>query len=253
MARKLVIGNWKLNGNAVGITHLLDALRAHWNPPPGVQMVVCPPAPYLALTREHLQGSALAWGAQDVSDQVQGPFTGEVSAGMLREFGCSYALVGHSERRQRCSESNALVAAKAVAALAAGLVPVVCIGEDAAQRSEGRALDVLGAQVAAVCAAVPAPVLAGIALAYEPLWAIGTGQNASAGTVAEVHGFVRGLLARHDLAAAAEVPILYGGSVKAANAAEYAAQRDVDGVLVGGASLLAPEFLAIAAAFAPGR
>ncbi|MDE3011481.1 MAG: triose-phosphate isomerase, partial [Pseudomonadota bacterium] len=248
MARKLVIGNWKLNGSSAANAVLLTELAAEWRGAPGMQLVVCPPAPYLAQACDVLSGSAVTWGGQDVSDRPAGAFTGEVSAAMLKDLGCSHAIVGHSERRLRFGESNALVAAKAAAALDGGLVPVVCIGESAAERNEGRALAVLQAQVEAVLAVVAAPRLPGVAFAYEPLWAIGTGQNADPQIAATVHAFVRGLLARADLAAAAEVPILYGGSVKAANAAEYAAQRDIDGVLVGGASLIAPDFLAIAAA-----
>lgn len=253
MASKLVIGNWKLNGNQADNAVLLKALAGQWRGGPDVRMVVCPPAPYLAQAQPLLTGSAVALGAQDVSDRASGAFTGEVSAAMLLEFGCNYVLVGHSERRRRFFESDALVAAKALAALQGGLVPVVCIGESAEDHAAGRTLEVLQHQVTAILEVVPVPSLPGLAIAYEPLWAIGTGNSADPEAAGKAHAFVRGLLARADLAAAAEVPILYGGSVKAANAAEYAAQRDIDGVLVGGASLIAPDFLAIAAAFAAGR
>ena len=253
VARKLVMGNWKMNGSVRANAALLETLHAGWADTAGAQMAVCPPMPFLAQTRDLLVGSSLVWGAQDVSEQRAGAFTGEVSASMLLEFGCRYAIVGHSERRARFQESNTLVAAKAVAARAAGITPVVCIGETAAERSAGRTLEVLRGQLLAVTAVLSPQQLAGIAVAYEPIWAIGSGQAADPATVQEVHAFLRGLLAQADLAAAAEVPILYGGSVKPANAAEYAAQRDVDGALVGGASLHGPEFLAIGAAFAAGH
>ncbi len=253
MASKLVIGNWKLNGTFAANGALLTALADEWRGGAGMHMVVCPPTPYLAQAQQLLSGSRVALGAQDVSDCASGAYTGEVSTAMLKEFGCAYVLVGHSERRRRFFESDGLVAAKALAALQGGLVPVVCVGESAEDHAAGRTLEVLQHQVSAVLEAVPVLSLPGLAIAYEPLWAIGTGQAADPEAAGKAHAFVRGLLARADLAAAAEVPILYGGSVKAANAAEYAAQRDVDGVLVGGASLLAPEFLAIGAAFAAGR
>jgi triosephosphate isomerase len=251
VARKLVIGNWKLNGASAPNAVLLSDLAQGWQGHPALLPVVCPPLPYLAQARDLLAGSALAWGAQDVSDRSGGAYTGEVSATMLAEFGCRYVLVGHSERRTRFAESDLLVAAKARAAMAGGLVPVVCVGETAEQRGAGHTLAVLQAQVMAVVESLPVAALSGIALAYEPLWAIGSGCNAEPDGVQQVHAFLRSLLARGDLAAAAEVPILYGGSVKPLNAAEYATQRDVDGVLVGGASLQAHEFLAIGAAFLP--
>jgi triosephosphate isomerase len=249
MARKLVIGNWKLQGSLAFNAQLLGALAEGWDRSAVVEMVVCPPAPYLAQTAALLTSTTIHWGAQDVSDQAVGAYTGESSAAMLHELGCSHALAGHSERRTRFAESDRLVAGKAVAALAGGLTPVICVGETLEQRTAGETLAVLERQVSAVVAVVPAPMLARLVFAYEPLWAIGSGRNADGAKVQEVHAFLRGLLARADLASAAAVPILYGGSVKAANAAEYAAQRDVDGVLVGGASLKAQEFLDIGAAF----
>lgn len=253
MARKLVMGNWKLNGNVAANAALLAGLARDWRPAPGVQMVVCPPAVYLAQTAAALRSSPIAWGAQDASEYASGAYTGEISVAMLKEAGCGFAIVGHSERRRLFGDTDERVARKAKAVLEGGLVPVVCVGESLEDRNQGRALEVLRVQVEAVLAQIPALSLPGLAIAYEPLWAIGTGRNASVDDVAEAHAHLRALLAKADLAAAAEVPILYGGSVKAANAAEYAAQRDVDGVLVGGASLLAPEFLAIGAAFAAGR
>ena len=249
MARKLVVGNWKLNGSLASNQALLAALAGGWQASHHVEMVVCPPSPYLEQTRALLVGSALAWGAQDVCEQARGAFTGEVSGAMLVEFGCRFALAGHSERRTRFLEDDALVAAKALAAVGAGLTPVVCLGETLAERDADRTLPVLERQLQAVLDLLPQGALTHIALAYEPLWAIGSGRNADAEGVQQVHAYMRSVLARADLATAAEVPILYGGSVNAANAAEYATQRDVDGVLVGGASLKAQEFLAIGAAF----
>lgn len=251
--KKLVIGNWKMHGALHSNRALLESLRDCWRPSHAVEMVVCPPAVYLAQVQSTLQDSAVAWGAQDLSDQQQGAFTGELSARMLHEFGCTHVLVGHSERRTRLQEQPEQVAAKAVAGISAGLTTVVCLGESAAERADGATLDVLAQHLQAVLSRLP--VAAGgldrLVLAYEPLWAIGTGQHASAAVAQEVHAALRSMLVEIDPVAAQGVRILYGGSVKATNAAEYAAQRDIDGVLVGGASLQAAEFLEIGAAFLP--
>ena len=251
MARKLVIGNWKLNGSFAFNQALLNDLARRWPVHPNLDMVVCPPFPFLAQAFTQLAGSAVLLGSQDVSDHSSGAYTGEVSAGMLAEFGVRYAIVGHSERRARFHESDGLIAGKAAAALAAGIVPIVCIGETLVEHDAGHTLAVLQRQLSAVMERLPSTLLSRVALAYEPLWAIGSGKSAEPATVQKVHSFLRGVLAQVDLASAADVPILYGGSVKASNAAEYAAQRDVDGVLVGGASLKAQEFLDIGAGFLP--
>ena len=244
MRGKLIVGNWKMNGGLETNSALLVALLAGWTAPAGRMMGLCVPFPYLGQARDALQGSAIAWGAQDVSAHAVGAYTGEVSAGMLAEFGCGLVLVGHSERRQLHGETDAVVAAKAVAALNGGLTPVVCLGETLAERDAGQTLDVVGRQFDAVAAKLGAR-LALVALAYEPVWAIGTGRTASPAEAQGVHGFLR---QRLSAAGAAGVKVLYGGSVKAANAAELFAMPDIDGGLVGGASLDANEFLAIAAA-----
>jgi len=253
LARKLVIGNWKLNGSLAMNEALLEGLLKGWIPGPtgntSTEMVVCPPAIYVPQTENLLSGSAIQWGAQDLSNESQGAYTGELSGSMLLEFGCRYVLVGHSERRSRWAETSSMVAAKAASALNQGLIPVICIGETLAERESGATLSVLADQLAPVLSMLTPQALAGIVIAYEPLWAIGTGRNADGKTAQEVHAFIRNQLAQADLACAAEVPLLYGGSVKAANAAEYAAQSDIDGVLVGGASLVISEFLNIGRAF----
>jgi triosephosphate isomerase len=244
MRAKLVVGNWKMNGDLASNARRLDALAAGWKAEPGRELAVCVPFPYLAQARERLQGSAVAWGAQDVSEHASGAHTGEVAAAMVAEFGSRYAIVGHSERRQAHRESDALVAAKARAALAAGLVPIVCVGETMAERDAGRMQEVVGAQIDAAIAGLGEAV-ARCVVAYEPVWAIGTGRTATPEQAQEVHALLRARLKR---AGAGAVALLYGGSVKAANAAALFGMADVDGGLVGGASLDADEFMAIGAA-----
>ena len=244
MRGKLIVGNWKMNGGLAANAALLVGLLAGWRPQGGRTMGVCVPFPYLGQVRDALSGSTVAWGAQDVSTHVSGAYTGEVSAGMLAEFGCRHVLVGHSERRQLHGETDGEVAAKAAAALDGGLTPIVCVGETLAEREAGQTHAVAGRQFDAV-AAVLGGRMALIVLAYEPVWAIGTGKTASPGEAQAVHAFLRQRLAA---AGAPEVSVLYGGSVKGANAAELFAMPDIDGGLVGGASLDANEFLAIAAA-----
>jgi triosephosphate isomerase len=203
------------------------------------------PFPYLAQAQAALAGSRVAWGAQNVSQHPKGAFTGEVSAAMLREFGCRYVLVGHSERRQMYGEEDATVVAKAKAALAAGLTPIVCVGETLAEREGNLTEAVVGRQVSAVVDGLSQDGLGAVILAYEPVWAIGTGKTATPQQAQAVHAFIRGLLDARSAPLADKVPVLYGGSVKAANAAELFAMADVDGGLVGGASLVAEEFAAI--------
>jgi triosephosphate isomerase len=244
MRARLVVGNWKMNGDLASNARRLDALAAGWKAKPGRELAVCVPFPYLAQARERLQGSAVAWGAQDVSEHASGAHTGEVAAAMVTEFGSRYAIVGHSERRQAHRESDALVAAKARAALAAGLVPIVCVGETLAERDAGRMQEVVGAQIDAAIAGLGESV-ARCVVAYEPVWAIGTGRTATPEQAQEVHALLR---ARLERAGAGEVALLYGGSVKAANAAALFGMADVDGGLVGGAALDADEFMAIGAA-----
>ena len=244
MRGKLVVGNWKMNGGLAANAALLAMLVTGWKSRPDRQMAVCVPFPYLGQARDVLDGSPIAWGAQDLSMHSAGAYTGDVSGRMIAEFGSRFVIVGHSERRQHHGETDAVVAAKARAALATGLVPIACVGETLSEREAGQWHAVVGRQVDALTDALGSDLRLAV-LAYEPVWAIGTGRTATPEQAQEVHGFVRERLVR---AGAPEVMVLYGGSVKAANAAALFAQADVDGGLVGGASLDAAEFLAIAAA-----
>ena len=237
---RLVIGNWKMHGNLSDNAALLAALRPAATT---TQVAVCVPFPYLAQVAEALQGTAVSWGAQDVSTQVQGAYTGEISAPMLKDFGCRWVLVGHSERRSMHGESDQLVADKARAALAAGVTPVVCVGESLAERDAGQAIAVIHRQLAPVLA-LSADSVTKLVVAYEPVWAIGTGRTATPEQAQEVHAAIRAAL---QAVGAGNVQILYGGSVKASNAASLFSMPDIDGALVGGASLVADEFLRIAA------
>ncbi|MEO8079322.1 MAG: triose-phosphate isomerase [Caldimonas sp.] len=243
--RGLVVGNWKMNGNRAANGALLAALKAAG--PFTVDVSVCAPFPYLGEVRDALGGSAVAWGAQDCSSHASGAFTGEVSAAMLAEFGCRHVIVGHSERRTLHGESDGLVAEKAERALAAGLVPIVCVGETLAERDAGRTEAVVTRQLAAAIDALGARIDE-VVVAYEPVWAIGTGRTASPEEAQAVHAILRAQLAAASPAAAASLRILYGGSVKGDNAAQLFAQDDIDGGLVGGASLNAGDFAAICAA-----
>jgi len=238
------MGNWKMHGNLADNAKLLAGVCAGANTlASGAQLAVCVPFPYLAQAAQVLSGSPVSWGAQDLSTQTHGAFTGEVSGAMLKDFACRYVLVGHSERRSMHAESDQLVADKAKAALASGLTPVVCGGESLAQRDANQVLVVIQQQLAPVLA-LGAEAVKKMVVAYEPVWAIGTGRTATPEQAQEVHAAIRAAL---QAIAAGEVQILYGGSVKAANAASLFAMPDIDGALVGGASLVAEDFLAIAA------
>ena len=206
---------------------------------------VCVPAPYLQQCVDTLTGTPLAWGAQDVSQHVSGAYTGEVAASMLVDFGCRYAIVGHSERRAYHGETDQVVAQKALAALNAGLTPIVCVGETLEQREAGQTNVVVGRQLSAVLELLDADAAARIVVAYEPVWAIGTGKTATPAMAQEVHAQLRSQLRERSAAAAEQVAILYGGSMKPDNAAELMAQGDIDGGLIGGAALKAADFLAI--------
>jgi triosephosphate isomerase len=246
----LVIGNWKMHGSISMAEALLADLSFQAASCAPVVLGVCPPYPYLGLAAARLDGCSVAWGAQDLSAHLQGAYTGEVSAPMLRDLGCTWVLIGHSERRAMHAETDALVATKLERALEAGLTPVVCMGESLAERQEGHTERVIARQVDAV---IPGLQLAeqrgqAVVLAYEPVWAIGTGLTATPEQAQQVHAFVRARLSAAGLVAAARIPILYGGSVKPSNAAELFAQADVDGGLIGGASLVASDFIAIARA-----
>jgi len=245
MRSKVVVGNWKLNGSLASNETLLKALLREVPRESPVACVVCVPSPYLAQARALLEGSRIAWGAQDLSRYDQGAYTGEVSARMLTDLGCRYVIVGHSERRTLFGESDAIAAEKYVAARNAGLTPIFCVGETLEEREGGRMQSVLARQVDALLARFGVAGLDRGILAYEPVWAIGTGRTASAGQADEAHAFIRGRIAEKDAGVAERLPILYGGSVKGANAAELFAMPNVDGGLVGGASLVAEEFVAI--------
>ncbi|AJE19775.1 triose-phosphate isomerase [Azotobacter chroococcum] len=245
MRGKLVIGNWKMNGSLEANRCLLQELLPPLAALKGVGVAVCPPFPYLAQVAGLLEGSGVALGAQNLNAAEKGAFTGEVAGGMLGELGCRYVLVGHSERRSLYGESDELVAEKFEAALAAGLVPVLCVGETLAQRRDGSTEAVIAAQVRAVLQRVGSAGIAAAVVAYEPVWAIGTGETATPEQAQAVHRHIRALLGEADGALAAATPILYGGSVKADNAAALFAQPDIDGGLIGGASLEAASFLAI--------
>ena len=248
MRRRIVAGNWKLHGSRAFATDLVGQIAA--SPVPGVDLVVLPPLPYLAALVEDFAGTSLGFGGQDASAHRQGAFTGEVSATMLADVGATCTLVGHSERRQYHGESSELVALKFVAAVEAGLAPILCLGEGLAQREAGETEAVIAAQLEPVLERAGVAAFAKAVLAYEPVWAIGTGRTASPEQAQAVHAFIRGQLAAHDATIAGSLPILYGGSVKPDNAASLFAQADVDGGLIGGASLVASDFLAIARAAA---
>ena len=244
MRKKLVAANWKMHGSLQSNAALLERLVAAAAALPS-EVAVCVPYPYLAQVQLKLTGTPLLWGAQSLSEHASGAFTGEVSAAMLCEFGCRYVLVGHSERRQLFGESDAAVAAKFVAAQKAGLVPVLCLGETLAERESGQTTAVVARQFDAVIDHAGVGALAAAVLAYEPVWAIGTGVTASPAQAQEVHAAIRARVASRDGVLAEGLRILYGGSVKAQNAAELFAQADIDGGLIGGAALVADDFLAI--------
>src|SRR5450830_214852 len=246
MRRKLVAGNWKMNGGLVANTALIAEVKAGLAVA-GAQadVAVCVPAPYLAQVQAAIAGSALALGAQDVSAHASGAYTGEVSAGMLAEFGCRYAIVGHSERRAYHGEIDAVVAAKTVAALKSGLTPIVCVGETLAEREAGQTNAVVGRQLDAVLAVIDVADVDKIVVAYEPVWAIGTGKTATPEMAQDVHAKLREKLSVRNAVAAVRVQILYGGSMKPDNAKELLAMSDIDGGLIGGAALKAADFLAI--------
>ena len=245
MRSRLVVGNWKLNGSMAGNEALLKSLLREIPPGGSAGCAVCAPYPYLAQIQGMLRGSAIAWGGQDVSQFDQGAYTGEVSGRMLAEFGCRYAIVGHSERRALFGDTDGVAADKYAAARRAGLTPIFCVGETLGEREGGHTESVLARQLDALLEKQGAAGLEGGVLAYEPVWAIGTGKTATSRQAQEAQAFLRKRLAAGDAAVAARLPILYGGSVKGANAAELFAMPDVDGGLVGGASLVGEEFVAI--------
>lgn len=245
MRRPMVAGNWKMNGTLQSTTQLLDALKLE-TLPESVDVAVFPCLPHLQLAQQALQKSSIKLGAQDCAVQLEeGAMTGETSALQLQDLGCDLVLVGHSERRELQSEDDQVICRKFIAAQAAGLTPVLCVGETLAQREQGSAIKTVAAQVDAIIAEAGVQAFKQAVLAYEPVWAIGTGLTATPEQAQEVHAALRQHVAKHDAEVAEGLRILYGGSVKAANAAELFAQQDIDGGLIGGASLNADEFGAI--------
>lgn len=251
MRQKLVVGNWKMNGSLQANQSLLKELSAGITDACGVAVAVCVPFPYLAQAQVLLAKTSLAWGAQNLSEKDSGAFTGEVAASMLCDFACRYVLVGHSERRTLYGENNALVAEKFAAALAGGLQPILCVGETLAERETGKTGEVVAKQVAAAIDRAGIAAFSKVVVAYEPVWAIGTGKTASSAQAQEVHAAIRAQVARADVKVAEGLQILYGGSVKPSNAAELFGMPDIDGGLIGGASLVVSDFLAICQAATP--
>ena len=244
----LVAGNWKMNGSELANSELVSGIIAGAPDAANVHLLVCPPYPYLASVVEQIKGSDVAVGAQNVSEHEKGAFTGEVAPAMLKDVGCEYAIVGHSERRTLYGESSAQVAAKFAAAQAAGLMPILCVGETLVEREEGSTEAVVAEQIGAALDTNGIQAFASAVIAYEPVWAIGTGMTATPEQAQDVHRYIRGLLSDQDQAIADGIQILYGGSMKGDNAAGLLGMPDIDGGLIGGASLKSDDFLAIARA-----
>jgi triosephosphate isomerase len=243
MRRKLIAGNWKMHGSLAANAALLNGILAGVNAA-ACDIAVCVPAPYMTQCKSILGGTSVAWGAQDVSTHASGAYTGEVSAAMIKEFDCRYVIVGHSERRAAHAETSEAVGSKAAQALQAGLIPIVCVGETLAQRENGSTSEVVLGQLDAVLYAITVQDAASIVLAYEPVWAIGTGKTATPEMAQEVHALLRRKLVERN-PAAQSVQILYGGSMKPDNAKQLMSMPDVDGGLIGGAALKVDDFLAI--------
>jgi len=252
MREFLIAGNWKMNGSNAANRELVSGIAAGVPAGSGFSLLVCPPYPYLAAVGSALEGSPVKLGAQNVSEHESGAFTGEVAPAMLKDMGCDYVIIGHSERRAMYGESSFQVAAKFQAVQAAGLTPIVCVGETLEEREDGSTESVVDFQLNAVFDAAGIGAFASAVVAYEPVWAIGTGKTATPEQAQEVHRHIRGRLAALDAGIAENVQILYGGSMKGENAAGLLAMPDIDGGLIGGASLKADDFLAIAAAAAQG-
>ena len=245
MRQPLVAGNWKLNGSKESIKNLVESILGGMGDVASADVAVCPPFVYLPMVADLLRGSAVHWGSQNVCEHESGAFTGEVSTTMLKEFGCTYAIIGHSERRAIYGESDSLVGEKCLAVTKGGVVPILCVGELLEEREAGKTEDVVARQLDAVIKACGIEALSDAVIAYEPVWAIGTGKTASPGQAQDVHAFIRQRIAGHSGEIANKMRILYGGSVKPDNAAELFAKQDIDGGLIGGASLDAKSFLGI--------
>jgi triosephosphate isomerase (TIM) len=248
MRQPLVAGNWKMNGSRASVKALLDGLLEGVSAVTNAEVAVCAPHVFLADVQAQLQGSAIAWGGQDVSVHDAGAYTGETAGSMLVDYGCKYVIIGHSERRQYHGETDQTVAEKFTAARKVGLVPLFCIGETLEERESGVMEQVLSRQVDAVIEHCGVEMLGEGVIAYEPVWAIGTGKTASPEQAQEVHAFIRNRVAASSQSVADGLRILYGGSMNPGNAAELMAQPDIDGGLIGGASLKPADFLAVCTA-----
>jgi triosephosphate isomerase len=248
MRKFLVAGNWKMHGDEASNRALVSGIIEGAPNAENVSLLVCPPYPYLASVAGQLQGSNVGLGAQNVSEHETGAYTGEVAPAMLRDVGCGYAIVGHSERRTLYAETSEQVAEKMAAALAEGLIPILCVGETLEQRESGSTEQVVAEQLVAAIERNGIAAVGSSVIAYEPVWAIGTGKTATPEQAQDVHRYIRSVLAQHDPSVAEKVQILYGGSVKGDNAAGLFGMPDIDGGLIGGASLKAADFLAIARA-----
>ncbi len=248
MRQTLVAGNWKLNGSKESIQTLVKGIADGMSDVDGTAVAVCPPYVYISMVADLLDGTDIGLGAQDVGDQETGAYTGEVSAAMLKEVGCQYTLVGHSERRSIYGEQDADTATKFAAARKEGLTPILCVGELLEERESGDTENVVARQLDAVIELEGVEALTDAVIAYEPVWAIGTGKTASPQQAQDVHAFIRSKIAGLNADVAAKVQILYGGSVNGGNAAELFAMEDIDGGLIGGASLTSEAFLAICTA-----
>ena len=246
----LVAGNWKMNGDSAANTDLVAGILAGMPDTDGVKVLICPPFPYLAAVAAGIQGHSVLLGAQTLSEHTAGAYTGEIAPSMLRDLGCTYVIVGHSERRALYGESSQIVAEKFAAALEAGLMPILCIGETLAEREAASTESVINEQLGTVLTEVGIDAFRTAVIAYEPVWAIGTGMTASPQQAQDVHAHIRGVLAEQNTEIAEAIQILYGGSVKGDNAAGLFTMPDIDGGLIGGASLKAQDFMAIADAAA---
>jgi len=245
MRQALIAGNWKMNGSRASTRELLDGIKSGMSAIKSAELAVCVPFPYLSDVENQLSGSNISWGAQNLSVEEKGAFTGETSASMLLDFSCKYVIVGHSERRSLYGEDDALVAKKYAVARKAGLKPILCVGETLAEREQNITEKVVARQLKALLDLEGVASLADGVIAYEPVWAIGTGKTASPEQAQDVHAFIRSMIAKLDADVADKVQILYGGSMNPTNAAELLAKPDIDGGLIGGASLKAEDFLAI--------
>jgi triosephosphate isomerase len=248
MRQPLVAGNWKMNGSLESVKALLMGIKAGIGTVTKAEVVVCPPAVFIPEAQAALQGTPVAWGGQDVSVHASGAYTGEIAGSMLKDFACKYVIIGHSERRIYHAETDTQVAEKFTAAVRVGLIPILCVGETLAQREQGITEQVVGGQLDAVIEQGGVGMLDKGVIAYEPVWAIGTGRTATPAQAQDVHAFIRGRIAAHSADVAQSIRILYGGSMKPDNAGDLLAKPDIDGGLIGGAALQAADFLAICTA-----